>query len=110
MKRLWLATLLLATSCGDGPPSVSHADFEKIKLGATYSDVAALIGFEGRKVSGQDHIIGSIAVPDEGLSPGEDVFIWMNKDGSNVSVKFYQRRAIQAAEWDLCTRRKLCFK
>ena len=67
------------------------AAYEKITAGMTYAEVVAIAGFEGTSMS---------VVEIAGVAKTE-VFMWQNKNGSNMNVTFQGDAMISKAQFGL---------
>ncbi|MNS25889.1 hypothetical protein D3C72_577940 [compost metagenome] len=83
-------TLARAGQAGFFGPKVTYAKYQQIRNGMTYSQVAAIIGFDGEELS-RNQIAGITTV----------MYQWQNKNGANMNAMFQNGALIQKAQYGL---------
>ena len=86
--------LLLLSSCG-GQDVVTYSEYRRIRPNMPIDQVERIIGHKGR-VANDDKSDGAI-IP----NPGEIVYAWQNKDGSNLSVVTLNGKVVSMSETGL---------
>jgi outer membrane protein assembly factor BamE (lipoprotein component of BamABCDE complex) len=91
MKKLVLGlSLLLLCGCGSVGAKVTKAEFDQVQSGMTYSQVAAIIGDPGEKISESD-MAGFHTV----------MYMWRNPTGANMNAMFQNDKMINKAQINL---------
>jgi hypothetical protein len=75
---------------------VTYGDFRSMRPGMTYQQVAGVIGHPGSVLREGESVEGGI-VPEGGKA----VYVWKNKDGSNMTAAFKDDRLINMGQYDL---------
>ena len=87
--------LLSLSSCG-GHDVVTYAEYKQVRPNMKFTDVERLVGHNGRFINGQTINGAFIAT-----KPDEMVYIWQNKDGSNMSVIVVDGRVVARGAYEL---------
>jgi len=87
--RVALALMLIGSAAlaGCAPKVVTRSEMRRLRPGMTYAEAVDVIGAPGRLRRSGETVIGAL-IP----SPGEDVYVWTNQDGSLVSGVFVEGR------------------
>jgi hypothetical protein len=83
--RPFLALMLIGSVllAGCAPKVVTRSEMHRLRPGMTYPEAVKVIDAPGRLSRPDESVIGAL-VP----SPGQDVYVWTNADGSLVSAAF----------------------
>jgi hypothetical protein len=99
IAALWVP--LAVAGCEGNHDVVTSAEFKKIRPGMTLDQVRATIGADGRRMSPSESIPGTLSVSSDRALFKDEVYVWINRDGSNASVQVSRGVAIAAAQSNL---------
>jgi len=86
--RTVLAVMLIGSMlAGCTPKVVTRSEMRRLHPGMTYAEAVEVIGAPGRLRRTGETVRGAL-IP----SPGEDVYVWTNHDGSLLSAQFVEGR------------------
>ena len=87
----FLSVGLLVAACG-GKDTVSYNVYRQLRPGMTLREVKLRIGHPGRLLGGNEVVEGRLLT-----QPGESIYVWANRDGSQVEAAFQRDIMVAAA-------------
>lgn len=92
MKKLLVSigSILCLAGCGGVGATVTKAEFDQVQTGMSYSQVQAIIGDPGEKLS-ETNMAGFSTV----------MYMWKNPTGSNMNAMFQNDKLISKAQISL---------
>lgn len=95
VRRCIVCSVLALSGCANHE-NVTYADYLSVKPGMRYEEIEHTIGHPGMVLASGQFLEGGIVG-----TPGEIVYFWKNRDGSNMSVSIKGDRVTSAAQWKL---------
>ena len=92
-----ILAIFLAAGCGDllGGKKITKAQYDSLREGMTYAEVAKILGSEGTEVT------SSAAVPGRLGGGALKIYSWTSPDSASVSVTFQNGKLMSKSHFGL---------